>query len=169
MKKLSEGRYELFTTKADAIDKLMQLEGSGRRTLSGDHAIYFYCSEKGEIVISNPPTRHVGNETSTDLFGEVVEDDGKTYVTYYTAYSRSSTVFKLIHYVVNILLTAVCVAVAVMSGEKGLALLWLLFGLAFFVYRLVVDVKEPKHAPQDAAILVEELENRVDAVNYWDK
>ena len=54
MKKISQGKYELFTTKADAIDKFMQMQGVCREELSSDKQIEFYCSKKGKVTITNP-------------------------------------------------------------------------------------------------------------------
>ena len=42
MKKISQGEFEVFTTKADAIDKLMQMQGVCREEISGENAIELY-------------------------------------------------------------------------------------------------------------------------------
>ena len=50
MKKINQGKYEVFTTKEDAIDKFMQMQGVCREKISGDNLIEFYCQKNGKII-----------------------------------------------------------------------------------------------------------------------
>ena len=59
MKKIEQGMFEIFTSKADAINKFMQMQGVCREELSSENLIEFYCSKKGKISITNPPPRKV--------------------------------------------------------------------------------------------------------------
>ena len=169
MKKISQGKYEVLTTKQDAIDKLMQMQGICREQISGESPIEFYCTEKGKIFITNPPTKHIENGNSTNLFAEVVELDGKTYITYYTAFSKSNNVLKMIFITIDIILAIVAIVFAVMAADKTVSTIVLFLCLAAFVFKLFNSTKEKSNSPKDSEILIKELEKRVEAVNLWDK
>ena len=96
MKKITQGEYEIFTTKEDAIDKFMQMKGICREKISDENLINFYCSKKGKIIITDPPRRGRGIhlDNSTNLFADIIEQNGKTYVSYYTSFSKSNNIFK---------------------------------------------------------------------------
>ena len=169
MNKINQGRYEVFTTKADAIEKFMQMQGSCREELSDRSPIEFYCQKNGEILISNLPSSRSEYRSSTDLFGEVVEQDGKTYVTYYTSFSKANNVLKTISLIFTIIIAIVAIVLAFVSGNKMYSVVILALCLVLFVSRLVAGFKEEKNSPKDSEILINELEKRVKAVNLWDK
>ena len=169
MKKIIQGEFEVFTTKADAIDKLMQMQGICREQISGENAIQFYCLKNGKITITNPPTRRVENDNSTILFGRVIEKDGKTYVTYYTAFSKSNNVTKLIFLLMDFLMAAISIVFVVLSKTQMYYLLILILALPLFSFKFFAGTKEEKNSKIDSEILIKELEKRVEAVNYWDK
>lgn len=169
MKKISQGEFEVFTTKADAIDKLIQMQGICREEISGENAIQFYCLKNGKITITNPPTRRVENDNSTILFGRVIEKDGKTYVTYYTAFSKSNNVTKLIFLLMDFLMAAISIVYVVLSKTQMYYLPILILALPLFCFKFFVGTKEEKNSKTDSEILIKGLEKRVEAVNYWDK
>jgi len=167
--KISQGKYELFTTKADAIDKFMQMQGFCREETSEEKPIKFYCQKNGEIIISNPPSRHIENDNSTDLYAQIVEQDGKTYVTYYTAFSKTTNVLKIIFLVIDLLMAVFAIIGIIISNVKTYYLPILAFCLIFLGVKLFTSTKEEKNSPEDSEILIKELEKRVEAVNLWDK
>ena len=169
MKKISQGKYELFTTKADAIDKFMQLQGICREEISGEKPIEFYCTKKGKIIITNPPTKRVESHHSTNLFAEVVQQEGKTYVTYYTMFDKLNNILNLIFIVIYLLIGVLAIVFAIASKNEIYYLPILLFGVLLFGYNLLVNTKEETNSPKDSEILIKELEKRVEAVNLWDK
>lgn len=169
MKKISQGRYELFTTKADAIDKFMQLQGICREEISGEKPIEFYCTKKGKIIITNPPTKRVESHHSTNLFAEVVQQEGKTYVTYYTKFDKLNNILNLIFIVIYLLIGVLAIVFAIASKNEIYYLPILLLGVLLFGYNLLVNTKEETNSPKDSEILIKELEKRVEAVNLWDK
>lgn len=61
MKKIKQGEYELFTTKADAIDKFMQMQGLCREGFNDYQQIEFSCTKKGKITVTNPPSKYIKN------------------------------------------------------------------------------------------------------------
>lgn len=166
MKKLNQGKYEIFTTKTDAIDKLMQMQGVCReRVCEDEHLIQFYCSKKGKITIANPPSKHERNWNSTELWGEVIEQEGKTFVTFYTSYSTYNNFYKLFTTILDIIIAIL----AIVFSQGIFALVIMLFCFAFLAYELSIIEKEKRNSPKDSEILIKELEKRIDAVNKWDK
>ncbi len=158
-----------MTTKIDAIDKFMQIQGLCREEIDGYQRIEFYCNKKGKITVTNPPSRHIENTFSTSLYGEVIEQDGKTYVTYYTVYSHCNNILKIISLVMLTVMSIFAVISAVADiGEKAPYFIFI-FCCALSVFQLIQTLKEKKNAPRDSKIMEEELEKRVEAVNLWDK
>ncbi len=169
MKKITQGKLEIFTSKADAIDKFMQMQGVCREELSNENLIEFHCSKKGKIAITNPPKKHIEHTNSTSLYAEIIEQDGKTYITYYTVYSHFNNVLKIISLIMLIVMAILAIVLAVSNVDKTVSPIVLIFCLLFFVYQLFNNAKEQKYSPNDSKIMINELEKRVDAVNLWDK
>lgn len=172
MKKISRGKYEIFTTKEDAIHKFMQMEGICREEISGENQIQFYCSKKGKIVISNPPIIrqiYIDNDISTILFAKVIEQDNKTYVTYYTSFIKSANTLKSFSLAMKLIVAIAGIISAVVQKNKTISLLLLILCLVYVASRLFVNAKEKSNAPKDSEIMIKELENRINAVNQWDK
>ena len=169
MKKISQGKFEICATKTDAIDKFMQMQGLCREEINGYQRIEFYCTKKGKITVTNPPSRHIEHTYSTALYGEVIEQDGKTYVAYYTVYSHYNNVLKIISLVMLTAMSVLAIVSTVAdSGKKAPYIIFVLC-CALFIFQLINTLKEKKNAPRDSKIMVEELEKRVEAVNLWDK
>ncbi|MBO5200071.1 MAG: hypothetical protein J6B93_02205 [Clostridia bacterium] len=169
MKKINQGKYELFTTKQDAIDKFIQMQGLCREEINGYQQIEFYCTAKGKISVTNPPSRHIEHTYSTSLYGEIVEQDGKTYVEYYTVYSRYNNILKIISLVMLITMCVFAIVFAVADLGKKAPYIIFVVCCALSVFQLINTLKEKKNAPRDSKIMVNELEKRVNAVNLWDK
>ena len=169
MKKISQGMFEIFTSKADAINKFMQMQGVCREELSSENLIEFYCSKKGKIGITNPPKKHIEHTNSTNLFAEIIEKDGKTYVSYFTVYSRFNNVLKFISLMMLIAMAIITIILAVANVDKTVSPIILVFCLLFFVFQLLNNAKEEKNSPEDSEIMVKELQKRVEAVNLWGK
>lgn len=168
MGKVAEGRYEISTTKADAISKFRQLQGLCRKEISGENNIEFNCYKNGKIVITNPPRRRTPNN-STNLYAEIMEQNGKTYVTYYTKFSKASNVLGLIYYATAIIAAVMSIIFAITSENKTFYAIFFVLALIIFILELVSASKEGKNAPKDSEILIAELKKRVEAVNLWDK
>jgi len=169
MKKINQGKFEICATKTDAIDKFMQMQGLCREEINGYQRIEFYCTNKGKITLTNPPSRHIENTYSTSLYGEIVEQDGKTYVAYYTVYSHYNNVLKIISLVMLIVMSVFAIVSAVADFGKKTPYVIVALCCAFCVFQLINTFKEKKNAPRDSEIMIKELEKRVEAVNLWDK
>jgi len=98
-----------------------------------------------------------------------VEQDGKTYVTYYTAFSKTTNVLKIIFLVIDLLMAVFAIIGIIISNVKTYYLPILAFCLIFLGVKLFTSTKEEKNSPEDSEILIKELEKRVEAVNLWDK
>ncbi len=169
MKKINQGRYEILTTKSDAINKFMQMQGMCREKVSDENRIEFYCSKKGKITITNPPTRSVRGHISTELFADIVEQNGKTYVSYYTSFSKVNNALKSIFFILDMVINIILLIFAFLSDDKIWFLLVLALSLGGFIFYLFNNLKEEKNSPEDSKILINELKKRVEAVNLWDK
>ncbi len=169
MKKIEQGRYEIFANKADAIERFMHLRGVCREKLNGEDYIEFCCFRNGEITITNPPRRGVKNVNSTNLFAEIIEQDGKTYVTYYTSFNKINNALKSISLLLDIIFAVFALAFTFVCDYKLYSVIVFALCLVFFVYRMSIVLKEKNNSPNDSKILIRELEKRVEAVNLWDK
>ena len=169
MKKIDQGEFKIFTTKKDAVDKFRQMQGVCRENISNEKLIQFYCDKKGEICILHPPTRRTSDCNSTNLFAKVIERDGKTFVSYYTGFSESIHVMNIIIIVIYMIMVVLGIICAIASANSIYYLLLLILSLVLFGIRLIGSTKEKANSPTDSKILVEELKNRVEAINMWDK
>ena len=170
MKKISQGKFEVSTTKADAINKFMQLEGYCREELTYNRCLSFYCSKKGKIYISN--VNSGSNKytcDSTHLIANVVEQDGKTYVTYLTRFSSIINVIGIVFIAVYIVLYIVGIVMAVDSNIELYNILGLVAILSILIYNLFVSSNEKAKSKQDSDILIKALESKIEAVNRWDE
>ena len=169
MKKISQGKYELFTTKTDAIDKFMQMQGLCREEINDYQLIEFYCTRKGKITFTNSPSRRIERTYSTSLYGEVIEQDGKTYVSYYTVYNHYNNILKIIALVLLTVISVFAILSAIADSSQKVPYIIFVLCCAFSIFQLINTLKENKNSSRDSKIMVEELEKKVEAVNLWDK
>ena len=171
MPKINQGKYEVFTTKEDAINKFMQLQGVCREKISGENLIEFSCNKKGKIVITNPSSnrRRTDGDNATNLYAEVLEEDGKTYVNYYTEFSESNNILKLIFLVIYSLMSIFAIVLAIKLDYKMYYIPIFALAILFYGIEVFATTKEKKNSPKDSETLIKVLENRVEAVNLWDK
>lgn len=173
MKKLAEGRFEISAKRSVAIDRFMQLRGESRETTCGGERIMFYCYKNGNIALTNPPTTRgrysIKYSNSTELFAEIKEIGGKTYVSYYTSFSLANNILKIATFTVGTIITVLAIISAIFGDSKIGEFIILAFCLAFYGHFIYRSIKEKSDSPKDSEILVRELEKRVDAVNNWDK
>ena len=169
MKKIDQGKFEIYTTKEDAIDKFLQMQGVCREEISDEYYIWFNCNTKGKIQIFHPGSRRNHDHTSTKLYAEVIEQDGKTYISYYTTYSKVINIVNAVSIVIYMLFILYGVLLAIADANKLYYIF--LFVLCFLLlgYRLFGNAKEKKNSPKDSKIMIKELEKRVEAINLWDK
>ncbi len=169
MKKITEGRYEISASRAVAIERFMQMQTVCREKLTDEMEIEFLCSKNGKIVITNPPTRSARRHISTELFAELSEQGEKTYVTYYTSFSKANNVLKSICIIIDMIIAVAAFIFAAIGDNKIYSVPLLILCIGFNIFFLVTASKEKENFPKDSQILIKELEKRVEAVNLWDK
>lgn len=172
MKKIAQGRYELSCTKEEAIERFQEMAGYCREQISDDRAIAFYCMKKGKIVVSDPHHRTKGGifyDSPTTLRGQIVEEGDKTYLTYYTTFSKFESVTKVVYAILYMIIGIYALVSAIANRESVLAVIICIAFVVFFIRRIYVMMKEKKHAWQDSEIMIKVLEERVNAVNRWDE
>ena len=109
------------------------------------------------------------NPNSTNLFAEITEQDGKAYVVYYTVYSRWNSVLKIVSLIVCIALMIPAVVLAVADVDTTVSPVILILCLPVLFFMLLESAREKKNSSDDSEILIKELQNRVEAVNLWDR
>ena len=140
MKKISQGKLEVLTSKADAINKFMQLQGDCREKLTYNRCLYFYCSKKGKIYISD--VRSASDRytiDSTHLIANIVEQEGKTYVTYLTRFSSIINVMAIIFFLFYVIFYIVAIVRAVESNVELYNILGLVAILSILIYNLFIS------------------------------
>lgn len=168
MSKIGQGEFRILTSKEDAIGKFRQMQGICRNQMSDDDRIEFFCSRRGRIRLGEPSS-HRAPENPTELFGKVIERDGKTYVTYRTTFSQTGYLSNLIALGLSFAVSVFGVIFAVSAKEPLFSLAFLVFCFCFFFYELIVNLQKWNRAPGDAYVLIEELKRRVEAVNHWNE
>ena len=164
MKKIREGKYAISSTKYDAISKFRQLQDVCRETLTNGERIQFYCSKKGRLTITDPPSmRAKYYRNATNLYGQVIEQDDETYVTYYTGFSKWNYYGHLVGIVISIL-----GAILAFLLEGPTMLFLVVLCIIVLVANYLKVSKSKANAWLDSDILIRELEERVNAVNRWD-
>lgn len=162
--KIEQGKIEVLTSKDDAINKFMQMQGVCQSKLCNDNSIEFFCTKKGKFAISNPPTHLFSKEISTKLFGNIIQENNKTYITFYTAYSSANNITKVIYLIIMAASTILAFFV-----DKTVPIIILILCFILFGYMLFITTKEKGNSQTDSDILISELKRRVDAINNWDK
>jgi len=168
MKKIVQGRYALSCTKEEAIERFQEMAGYCRERISDDNPIRFSCSKKGRIVIYDPPNGRSVNDACTKLCGEIVAQEGRVYVAYYTTFDKADSVIKMICNLVYVIMSLLAIAFAIIKAESFTTLI-AIGCLVLSVRLLYVSVNEKGYSYQDSEILIKVLEERVKAVNRWDE
>lgn len=171
MKKIAQGRYELSCKKEEAIERFQEMEGICREHISDDRAIAFCCTKKGEIAVSDPPRARGGifYDSATTLRGQIVEEEDKTYLTYYTTFSKFESVTKVVYAMLYMTIGIFAIISAVANSASALAVIICIAFVALFIHRMYIIVNEKSHAWQDSEVMINVLKERVNAVNRWDE
>ena len=169
MKKIEQGEFELFTTKADAIDRLMQMQVVCKDIKSSNGcSIAFYCDKNGKITVESQRSRHNPQKSQifTKLYGEIIEHTNKTYIRYYTAFSNIGVFTRISCFIIAIIILSIFV---MLISDKIKALIAIIVCVVGLVFQLISIEREKKTLSKNSNILIEVLENRVNAINDWDK
>ncbi len=176
MKKIKEGKIEVLASKKDAIDRFMMLGGGCRgrdfRDRNGG-AMIFYCNKYGKILIECQQVRREmtkNNSSSnilTKLYGTIKQYDNKTYVEYYTALKNIDVLKRMGLYVYGII---VSIFLLIRYILVFFPVIFFLFYFIISMIKQISSILEEKTSPDiDSDTLIKILENKVDAVNNWEK
>ena len=164
MKKIAEGRYELTCTKEEAIERFQEMAGYCREELSDEYPVFVGCTGKGKIGIGTR-MRRSGVDNPTTLYAQIVEEADKTYITYYTAFSKFDEIFNVIVWVLDLIM----VIFAIVYAKTTMVLILAAVCGVFYARQLYASRNGKINALQDSEILIKVLEERVNAVNRWDE
>lgn len=169
MKKITQGKLEIFTSKADAINKLIQLQGVCKDIENSNNCpIEFYCNKNGKITVESQRSRHNPQKAQmfTKLYGEIAEQNDKTYINYYTAFNYISVFARISFFIIAIIVLSIFM---IFVSDKIKALIAIIVCVVGLVFQLISIEKEKKNLSENSDTLIEVLENKVNIVNNWDK
>ena len=172
---LDETVIELETDFETTVERLQQLQGICRETDGEQRPLQFTCTKDGEMRVDNVPSRYSASADRLNfVVGEVVEEDGKTRIKFYSIHDRSTKKLRNVVWTVYALVFAVFVlfgAAALMQGARvtpkdvGTAVGFLVL-LAMIQFS---TARETKNQPADLEKMKAEMVNRVNAVDRWDE
>ncbi len=168
MKKIEQGKFKVFTSKADAIDKLMQMQGICQEKSVDDRRIEFSCKKDGKVNVCFSQGRRENRSGKSKLFtklnGEVIMQDNETYITYFTAIDTFGVFVRLFILAIAII---VCLFFFAFIADKIKVLIATIICITAFVFQLISIEKEAPSS--ESNVLVDVLKKKVDAVNTWEK
>lgn len=164
MKKIAQGRYELACSKEEAIERFQEMAGYCREELSDEYPVFVGCTGKGKIAIGTR-MRRSGVDNPTTLYAQIVEEADKTYITYYTAFSKFDEIFNVIAWVFYLIMAIF----AIVNAKTSMALIVAIVCGVFYARQLYASRNGKNNAWQDSEIMIKVLEERVNAVNRWDE
>ena len=170
MKKNNQGIFEIFTSKTDAINKLIQLQGFYHKKNSNNTRIEFTCNKEGRIIISNPQGHKENwcgkSKLMIKLVGKVIVQENKTFVTYYTTIGNFDIFRRLSVLAISII---ICVCFGIFTADKIKALLATAVCMVAFLSQLILIIKEKENFDLNSNLLIEILEKKINDVNNWDR
>ncbi len=169
MKKINQGNFKIFTSKANTINRLMQLQGVCKDIKNTNNCrIEFRCNKHGKIIVESQWDRFNPKkaEIFTKLYGDVIEQANETQIVYYTAFDKNSVFSKLSTFLIaSIILLILIVFVA----DKIKVLIAIIFCIIGLVFQLISIKKEKDNSSLNSDILIKTLENKVNMINNWEK
>lgn len=169
MKKITQGKLEFFTSKADAINKLIQLQGVCKDIENSNNcSIYFYCNKNGKITVESLRSRHDPKKAQifTRLYGEITEQNDKAYINYYTVFNYMSVFARISFFIIAIIILSIFM---IFVSDKIKALIAIVVCVIGLVFQLITIEKEKKNLSENSNTLIDVLENKVNIINNWDK
>lgn len=168
MKIIDQGKFKLNTSKAVAIERFLELGSCCEEYYSNDETIFLDCTKSGEISISH--FRHRTNRGKnayilSKLYGQIIEQKGETYVSYYTALTGGR-----IFLFCGMIVLGLILSISLFLTSLDLRALFTAVG---FVIALIWQVSslldEKNQIYMHSKKFVKILERKVDAVNNWEK
>lgn len=168
MKKIVQGKFDVCTSKVDAIDKLMQLQGVCQEKNSNNCRIEFHCNKHGKIIIESQVSRHSPKKAKifTKLYGNVTKQNNKTYVNYYISFDKNGVFRRLSAFLIAAIVLLFFLVFVPNKTKVLIALILCIIGLIFQLFSIE---KEKSNLNLNSDTLIKVLENKVNIVNNWEK
>ena len=171
MKKIKQGKLEVFASRSDTIDRLMQLQGLCKDVKdSNEGLINFYCNKNGKIKIECFEKRLKLNFKNSrilcNLSGIITEYNNQTYIEYFTSLAISCIFARISFFLIAIVIMALFLLLPVDKIKTLLVIICLITALIF----QVVSIFKEKHNPHiNSETLIKALEDKVNIINNWEK
>ena len=152
MKKTTVGTLQVFTSKADAISRLMQLQGVCKDVKNSNNCrIMFHCNKQGKIIIESEWDRYDPKKAKifTTLYGEIIEQDDKTQINYYTAFDKSSVRKRIAAFIVSIIVLLICLVLAASEAIVRI-MITASVGIVVCIYVLAFQLSSIKREKRNA-------------------
>ena len=178
---LEETVLEVNESKEETIEKLRLQMGFCSSQDSDDDHLYFWCTKKGKLGFFTQPNRnsrpnayfYYYNMDSRiySVRGKVLSENGKTVVKLYSVYSRLNSVIRAIDIITTLLALIVFFVIKGATGQEIPMGDLLKLGGALFLAGVgtFVLTSEKRNKKSDLDIMKQEVINRVEAINHWDK
>lgn len=162
-----ETAVELALPRHTVIQRLQQLQGPCSVSDSNEDRLEFTCSAKGHFWIDNVPTRS-RHQAILPYYvaGEVVEENGKTVVTFRAVRRRGSKAVLAVMLVADLLLILSCFLFSL--TKRAMLLLAFLMG-SLTVSSVLSFGKKESHCATDTELMKQEVLNRIEAVKRWEE
>ncbi len=169
MKKIEQGKFEIFTSKTDAISKLIQLQGICKDIKnSNDCRIMFHCDKRGKITVESDDDRYNPKKALilTKLYGEIIEQANKTYINYYISLANKNIFLRIGVFVSAIIILLIFGLFIDDKFKVLIAIVICVIGLVF----QCISIKNEKRDPSlNSKILIKVLEDKINTINNWEK
>ncbi len=169
MKKIEQGTFEIFTSKDDAINKLMQLQGVCKDIRnSNDCRILFECDKCGKIVVESDDDRYNLKKALilTKLYGEIIEQANKSYINYYVSLENKNVFLRLSMFVIAII---VLLILGLFIDDKLKVLVAIVICIIGLVFQCISIKNEKCNSSLNSEILIKVLEDKINTINNWEK
>lgn len=171
MKKIKQGKLEVFASRNDTIDKLMQLQGlcKGVKASSGN-LINFYCNKNGKIKIECYEKRLKfdlkNSRILCKLYGTITECNNQTYINYFTSLKISSFSARISFFLIAIVILALFLLLPVDKIKVLIVIVCLIIAL---IFQVVSILKEKSNPHMNSETLIKVLEDKINIINNWEK
>ena len=171
MKKINQGKFEVYASKTDTINRFMQLQGLCKDVKdSNDGLIDFYCNKNGKIKIECYEERLKFNLKNSrilcKLYGTITECNNQTYIDYFTTLKISSIFVRISFFLIAIVILSLSLLLPVDKIKVLIVIICLIIALIFQVISILKEKNNP-HINSETLIIA--LENKVNIINNWDK
>jgi len=171
MKKFKQGNLEVYASKNDTINRLVQLQGICKDANDRNGGlINFYCNKYGKIKIECYEKRLKLNlknsKILTKLYGSVTERNHKTYIDYFTALKISSIFSRISFLLIAVVVLALFLILPV---DKIRVLVVIVCLIVILIFQIFSIIKEKNNPHIDSETLIKVLEDKVNIINNWER